>query len=48
MVPIIITATGLRTLKSSLDRPYRLRPGSPISTRGMSTDLEALAPLGTW
>ena len=48
MVPIIITATGLRTLKSSLARPYRLRPGSPISTRGMSTDLETLAPLGTW
>ena len=48
MVPIIITATGLRTLKSSLARPYRLRPGPPISTRGMSTDLEPLAPIGTW
>jgi hypothetical protein len=42
MVPIIITATGLRTLKSSPARPYRLRPGPPSSTRGMSTDLEAL------
>ena len=48
MVPIIITATGLRTLKSSLTRPYRLRPGPRSSTRGMSTDLEALAPIGTW
>jgi hypothetical protein len=48
MVPIIITATGLCTLKSSLARPYRLRPGPPSSTRGMSTDLEALAPIGTW
>ena len=48
MVPIIITATGLRTLKSSLARPYRLRPGPPSSTRGMSTDLEALAPIGPW
>jgi len=48
MVRIIITATGQRTLKSSLARPYRLRPGAPISTRGMSTDLERLAPIGTW
>lgn len=48
MVPIIITATGLRTLNSSRARPYRLRPGPPSSTRGMSTDLVALAPIGTW
>ena len=48
MVPIIITASGLCTLKSSRARPYRLRPGPPSSTSGMSTDLEALAPIGTW
>lgn len=48
MVPIIIRATELRTLKSSLARRYRLPAGSPISTRGMSTDLETLAPLGFW